>query len=203
MKKIEQNSQTPGASADKSAGSATMAQARRGAGKASDRGSGQGSGRKSDTGAGSGSEPRTPGGVGLDAMLCFAIYGAAHAFTRAYKPLLDPLRLTYPQYLVMISLWEEDGQKVKALGDRLGLDSGTLSPLLKRLEQAGLVERRRDREDERQVRVTLTAEGQALQAKAENVMPAISAATGCSMEELATLQDGLMGLKERLEKAQF
>ena len=138
----------------------------------------------------------------LDAMVCFAIYGAAHAFTRAYKPLLDPLGLTYPQYLVMITLWDEDGQKVKSLGDRLGLDSGTLSPLLKRLEQAGLVERRRDREDERQVRVTLTREGMALKEKAAAVMPAIGAATGCSLEELATLTDALVGLKKRLEGAQ-
>src|SRR3954462_14447282 len=88
----------------------------------------------------------------LDNQLCFAVYGAAHAFTRTYKPLLEPLGLTYPQYLVMIALWQKDGQTVRTLGDRLGLDSGTLSPLLKRLEQSGLVNRQRDREDERQVR---------------------------------------------------
>jgi len=120
--------------------------------------------------------------AGLDAMLCFAIYGAPHAFNRAYKPLLDPLGLTYPQYLVMMALWTEDGQKVKALGERLGLDSGTLSPLLKRLEQSGLVLRKRDLEDERQVIITLTAQGLDLKQKSEGVMAQIGRATGCSLD---------------------
>ena len=136
---------------------------------------------------------------GLDALLCFAVYGAAHAFTRAYKPLLDPLGLTYPQYLTMLALWEEDDQKVKALGDRVGLDSGTLSPLLKRLEQAGLVERRRDPEDERQVRITLTAKGLDLKAKSAEVTASIGAATGCSFENMTVLKNALVALKERLE----
>ncbi|WP_119942889.1 MarR family transcriptional regulator [Neorhizobium sp. NCHU2750] len=139
---------------------------------------------------------------GLDDMLCFAIYGAAHAFNRAYKPLLDPLGLTYPQYLVMMALWAEDGQKVKALGERLGLDSGTLSPLLKRLEQSGLVSRKRDLEDERQVIITLTAEGLELRQRSTNVMGAIGRATGCNLEEAMTLREALVGLKERLEKAE-
>nr|MDH4412881.1 MarR family transcriptional regulator [Rhizobium sp.] len=98
----------------------------------------------------------------LDKQLCFALYGAAHAFTRAYKPLLSPLGLTYPQYVVMMALWEEDDVAVKALGEKVGLDSGTLSPLLKRLEQVGYVSRRRDAADERQVFITLTAQGRAL-----------------------------------------
>jgi MarR family transcriptional regulator, organic hydroperoxide resistance regulator len=139
--------------------------------------------------------------AGLDAMLCFAIYGAAHAFTRAYKPLLEPLGLTYPQYLVMMALWAEDGQKVKTLGDRLGLDSGTLSPLLKRLEQSGLVARRRDPEDERQVKITLTPQGQALREKSDGVMAAIGKATGCSLDEVSALREALVGLKDKLEKA--
>ena len=92
----------------------------------------------------------------LDRQLCFALYGAAHAFTRAYKPLLSPLGLTYPQYVVMMALWEEDDISVKALGEKVGLDSGTLSPLLKRLEQINYVARRRDAADERVVFITLT-----------------------------------------------
>jgi DNA-binding MarR family transcriptional regulator len=139
--------------------------------------------------------------ISLDAQLCFAIYGAAHAFTRTYKPLLEPLGLTYPQYLVMIALWEEDDQPVKAIGDRLGLDSGTLSPLLKRLEQSGLVTRKRDREDERQVRIALTAKGTDLKAKAGGVAEAIGKAVGCGLEEAMALRDELVGLKQRLAKA--
>lgn len=135
-------------------------------------------------------------------MLCFAIYGAAHAFTRAYKPLLEPLGLTYPQYLVMMALWAEDGQKVKTLGDRLGLDSGTLSPLLKRLEQSGLVKRKRDAEDERQVKITLTPQGVELKERSSGVMARIGKATGCSLEEVTALREALVGLKERLEGAE-
>lgn len=138
----------------------------------------------------------------VETQLCFAIYGAAHAFTRTYKPLLEPLGLTYPQYLVMLALWEEDGQAVKAIGERLGLDSGTLSPLLKRLEQAGLVERLRDRQDERQVRISLTARGDALREKAAGVMQAIGAATGCTLDEMESLRDGLQAIRSRLLKQQ-
>lgn len=144
--------------------------------------------------------------AGLDAMLCFAIYGAAHAFTRAYKPLLEPLGLTYPQYLVMMALWDEDadadGQKVKTLGDRLGLDSGTLSPLLKRLELAGLVARKRDPQDERQVKISVTPQGLALKQQSAGVMEAIGRATGCSLDEVMALREALVGLKDRLETAQ-
>lgn len=138
----------------------------------------------------------------LETQLCFAIYGAAHAFTRTYKPLLEPLGLTYPQYLVMLTLWEEDGQPVKAIGERLGLDSGTLSPLLKRLEQSGLLERRRDRQDERQVRIVLTEKGKALSREAAGVMQAIGAATGCGLKEMEDLRDGLQEIKGRLLKQQ-
>lgn len=139
--------------------------------------------------------------IKLDAQLCFAIYGAAHAFNRTYKPLLEPLGLTYPQYLVMIVLWEEDGQPVKAIGDRLGLDSGTLSPLLKRLEQAGFVARKRDRDDERQVRILLTGKGNELKNEAAGVTEAIGKALGCGLDEAAALRDGLVALKERLLSA--
>src|SRR5215467_14258900 len=94
----------------------------------------------------------------LGNQLCFAVYSTAHAFNRVYKPLLDRLGLTYPQYLVMLALWERDGVPVKEIGERLFLDSGTLTPLLKRLETAELVTRTRSAEDERQVIVALTAQ---------------------------------------------
>ena len=136
--------------------------------------------------------------VGLDDLLCFAVYGVAHAFNRAYKPLLEPLGLTYPQYLVMLTLWEEDGLPVKMIGERLGLDSGTLSPLLKRLEQAGLVERTRDRLDERQVRISLSPHGAEMKAEAARVTQAIGEATGCGLDEVVALRDALNGLRQKL-----
>src|SRR5882762_1835261 len=105
----------------------------------------------------------------LGNQLCFAIYSTAHAFNRVYKPLLDRLGLTYPQYLVMLALWERDGVPVKNIGERLFLDSGTLTPLLKRLEAAELVKRTRGSEDERQVLISLTPQGQALKEKARAV----------------------------------
>jgi DNA-binding MarR family transcriptional regulator len=157
------------------------------------------SGSASEKSTTAGQEPAT---IELDAQLCFALYGAAHAFTRTYKPLLDPLGLTYPQYLVMITLWEKDGQPVKAIGDRLGLDSGTLSPLLKRLEQSGLVTRQRDRDDERQVKITLTADGTELRHKAGSVTSAIGKALGCGLEDVVALRDELIALKKRLLAAE-
>jgi MarR family transcriptional regulator, organic hydroperoxide resistance regulator len=136
--------------------------------------------------------------IRLQQMLCFALYGASHAFSRAYKPLLEPLGLTYPQYLVMISLWDKDGQPVKALGEALDLDSGTLSPLLKRLEQAGLVSRTRAEKDERQVIIMLTDKGRQLQREAAGVTAAIGAATGCTRAEVDALRDSLATLKTML-----
>ncbi|MCM2476537.1 MarR family transcriptional regulator [Rhizobium sp. CG5] len=137
----------------------------------------------------------------LDRQLCFAVYGASLALNRAYKPLLEPLGLTYPQYLVMMALWEKDGQQVKEIGEMLGLDSGTLSPLLKRLEQAGYVQRKRDSVDERQVTVTLTPAGAALKEQALDVMMSIGRATGCTMQELETLRDRLKSLRGHLTAA--
>ncbi|MDO1581441.1 MarR family winged helix-turn-helix transcriptional regulator [Rhizobium oryzicola] len=138
--------------------------------------------------------------IKLNQMVCFALYGASHAFSRAYKPLLDPLGLTYPQYLVMISLWEKDGQPVKALGEALGLDSGTLSPLLKRLEQAGLVSRVRSKQDERQVNITLTDRGRQMQEETAGVATAIGQATGCTIAELESLRERLRLLEANLLK---
>src|SRR6201981_1015621 len=117
----------------------------------------------------------------LSNQLCFAVYSTAHAFNRVYKPLLDRLGLTYPQYLVMLALWERDGVPVKDIGERLFLDSGTLTPLLKRLEAADLIKRRRSTEDERQVLIALTSQGQALREKARSVPQSILAASACSI----------------------
>src|SRR6185312_10021151 len=134
----------------------------------------------------------------LGNQLCFAVYSTAHAFNRVYKPLLDRLGLTYPQYLVMLALWERDGVPVKDIGERLFLDSGTLTPLLKRLEAAHLIKRSRSREDERQVLVALTSQGQALKEKARGVPPAILAASGCSIGELTALKKNLVALRDQL-----
>jgi DNA-binding MarR family transcriptional regulator len=137
----------------------------------------------------------------LGNQLCFAVYSTAHAFNRVYKPLLDRLGVTYPQYLVMLALWERDGVPVKDIGERLFLDSGTLTPLLKRLEAARLVKRARSREDERQVLVALTPQGQALKEKARGVPPAILAASGCSLGELTAMKRNLIALRDQLNAA--
>jgi DNA-binding MarR family transcriptional regulator len=137
----------------------------------------------------------------LDNQICFAIYSTAHAFNRVYKPLLDRLGLTYPQYLVMLVLWERDGVPVKDIGERLFLDSGTLTPLLKRLEAAGLIKRTRSTEDERQVLIALTSQGQALKEKARTVPQAILATSACSISELSVLKNELVALRDRLDTA--
>jgi len=137
----------------------------------------------------------------LDNQICFAVYSAAHAFNRVYKPLLDRLGLTYPQYLVMLVLWERDGVPVKEIGERLFLDSGTLTPLLKRLEQAGHIKRTRSTEDERQVLIGLTSQGQALKDKARAVPPSILAASECSVTELLAMKNEIVALRDRLNAA--
>lgn len=137
----------------------------------------------------------------LDSMLCFAVYAAEHAFTRFYKPRLDALGLTYPQYLVFLVLWEADGLTVKALGERLFLDSGTITPLVKRLEGRGLVRRQRDEEDERQVRIFLTAEGRALRTKALAVPLAAGKALGGEPGTGDALREGLKQLRQQLDAA--
>src|SRR5262249_61863962 len=125
----------------------------------------------------------------------------AHAFIRVYKPLLDRLGLTYPQYLVMLVLWEQDDVPVKDIGEKLFLDSGTLTPLLKRLEAAHLVRRTRSSEDERQVLIALTPQGRALQERAKAVPQSILAATACSVAELSTIKNDLVALRDRLNEA--
>ena len=134
----------------------------------------------------------------LGNQICFAIYSTAHAFNRVYKPLLDRLGLTYPQYLVMLALWERDGVPVKDIGERLFLDSGTLTPLLKRLEAAQLIKRTRDTADERQVLIALTSQGQALKEKARAVPQSILAASACSIAELSAMKNYLVALRDRL-----
>ncbi len=134
----------------------------------------------------------------LDHQLCFALYSSSLAMTKLYKPLLDPLGLTYPQYLAMLVLWEGDGVTVSQLGERLMLDSGTLTPLLKRLEAAGLVQRLRDSADERRVLLQLTREGRALKRRALAVPEAVACAAGCELDELARLTARLKTLREQL-----
>jgi DNA-binding MarR family transcriptional regulator len=138
----------------------------------------------------------------LERQLCFAVYATAHAFTRAYKPILDRVGLTYPQYLVMLVLWEKSRLPVKAIGEQLDLDSGTLSPLLKRLEQNGLIARARDPKDERQVNVSLTEKGNAMKGEADTIMTAIGEAAGCGMEEIASLREQLHRLRSNLTAAE-
>src|SRR6478735_2313027 len=137
----------------------------------------------------------------LGNQLCFAVYSTAHAFNRVYKPLLDRLGLTYPQYLVMLVLWEKDGVPVKDIGERLLLDSGTLTPLLKRLEAAQLIKRTRSTQDERQVLVALTLQGHALREKARAVPPSILAASACSIAELSAMKSKIIALRDRLNEA--
>jgi DNA-binding MarR family transcriptional regulator len=137
----------------------------------------------------------------LDNQLCFAVYSTAHAFNRVYKPLLERLQLTYPQYLVMLVLWERDRVALKDIGARLALDSGTLTPLLKRMETAGLLKRTRDADDERQIVIALTPQGHALRDKAKAVPQGILAASACSVEEMAAMKDDLMALRDRLNAA--
>ena len=136
--------------------------------------------------------------LALDRQLCFAIYSSSLAMTKLYKPLLEPLGLTYPQYLVMLVLWQQDGLAVSQLGERLALDSGTLTPLLKRLEASGLVQRLRDAADERRVLLQLTPAGRALKARAQKVPLAVATATGCGLDEIVALTARLRALRERL-----
>ena len=134
----------------------------------------------------------------LDNQLCFALYSASLAMTKLYKPLLDELGLTYPQYLVMLVLWEGDGLMVSELGQRLSLDSGTLTPLLKRLEAAALISRLRDVQDERRVHIHLTAAGRKLKARAHKVPACVLAASQCSIPELVQLTRQVRELRDRL-----
>jgi DNA-binding MarR family transcriptional regulator len=130
----------------------------------------------------------------VDDLLCFALYAASRAVTAAYRPLLQDLGLTYPQYLVMVALWERESMPVKDLGDALQLDYGTLTPLLKRLEAAGLITRQRRVDDERSVQVGLTPEGSAMRSATSGVTTAIGDAMGLPEAEVDRLRDALRRL---------
>ncbi len=134
----------------------------------------------------------------LEDQLCFALYAASRAMTARYRPLLDAIGLTYPQYLVMLVLWEQDNQTVGQLGTRISLDSGTLSPLLKRLTAAGLVTRHRRVEDERSVAIALTDSGRALRDKAEAINAEIICALDMDRDEFADLRSKLKLVTERV-----
>lgn len=134
----------------------------------------------------------------LDNQLCFALYSASLQMTKLYKPLLEDIGLTYPQYLTLLVLWEGDGISVSALGERLFLDSGTLTPLLKRLEKAGLIRRARNAADERQVLIHLTPAGRALKAKAACIPMEIAAAGGMAVPEIQSLRKKLKKLRSVL-----
>ncbi len=141
---------------------------------------------------------RTTEPLALSDQLCFAFYSVSHAFSRAYRQFLDPLGLTYPQYVVLLVLWEQDNLTVKSIGEQLFLDSGTLTPLLKRLESAGLIRRKRDREDERQVRILLTDAGRALREKAEDIPKNVGCVLGLSFDEVRDLTEQVAKLRNRL-----
>lgn len=136
----------------------------------------------------------------LDSQLCFSLYAASMAVHRTYKPLLDGLGLTYPQYLVLNVLWEEDGRTIGAIADRLTLESSTITPLVKRLEAGGLVKRARDPADERRVCVVLTARGRALQKRCGCLAEALLARSGFDGDRLAALSEDVRALRDALTK---
>ncbi len=137
----------------------------------------------------------------LDRQLCFALYSASLAMTKAYKPILADLGLTYPQYLVMLALWQHGSQRVGELGERLGLDSGTLTPLAKRLQTLGLIERERSAVDQRQVEISLTAAGAKLRVRAEPIPMCVLQLTGCQLPQLESLTRELKDLRTQLASA--
>ena len=134
----------------------------------------------------------------LDNQLCFALHSTSLLMTKVYKPLLAKLGLTYPQYVVMLVLWETDGLMVSEIGERLFLDSGTLTPLLKRLESTGLISRQRDANDERRVRIHLTAQGNILRQQAAEIPACIAAQTQCDLPEILSLIQSVKTLRAHL-----
>ena len=136
----------------------------------------------------------------LENQLCFSLYATTIAVNRLYKPMLDKLGLTYPQYLVLSTLWEQDGMPVSGIADRLSLDSSMITPLLKRLESAGFVNRRRNPSDERQVIVSLTGKGRSLNLKTACLTDALLERSGMTPEKLMRLNDQVQALKAALEQ---
>ncbi|WNG82386.1 MarR family transcriptional regulator [Mycobacterium sp. ITM-2016-00316] len=142
------------------------------------------------------SSARKPGSPQLSDFLCFAVYSANLAYGKAYKPILDRLGVTYTQYLAIVALWEQDHQTVSGLGEKLFLESNTLTPILKRLEAMGYLTRQRSADDERQVVVSLTEAGRAL--REQGLEMDLVAATGLSPEEFRVLQKGIANLRDNL-----
>ena len=142
--------------------------------------------------------PSTCDALKLDNQLCFALYSTSLMMTKVYKPLLQALGLTYPQYLAMLVLWEDDGLTVGEISTRLLTDPGSLTPLLKRLEGEGVLSRTRSKDDERVVLVHLTEQGRALQLKAQSVPNCILSASGLDLERLGKLQEQLLDLRDNL-----
>ncbi|RUM24529.1 MarR family transcriptional regulator [Rhizobium vallis] len=136
----------------------------------------------------------------VDEMLCFSIYSAGHAFNQLYRPLLDELDLTYPQFLVMTTLWARDDRTVKDLGETLFLDSSTLTPLLKRLENGGLVTRNRNPADERQVLLRLTKEGHALKSRTAPVFDCIGKAVGLDAATVDKIRETIASIRDNIHK---
>jgi MarR family transcriptional regulator, organic hydroperoxide resistance regulator len=139
--------------------------------------------------------------IKLDVLICFAAYSASHAFSRFYRPLLDKLGLTYPQFIVMMVLWEKGKTTMKALTTELMLDSNTLTPLLKKLEVAGLVVRSRNKEDERVLDVAPTPKGMAMKLDGQRASVALAAATGETLEGVLEMQQRLTRMRENVEKS--
>ncbi len=155
------------------------------------------------TAASKGSRARTQGAKApqtLDGQLCFALYSTGLALNKVYRKLLGPLGLTYPQYLAMLVLWERDQVTVSEIGERLFLDSATLTPLLKRMQAAGLITRTRALDDERQVIIALTQEGRALKARARTVPADLVCAAECSIDEMVSLKHQLESLRGSLAR---
>lgn len=144
--------------------------------------------------------PDMPAHPDVDEMLCFSIYSAGHSFNQLYRPLLDAIGLTYPQYLVMVALWNRDGRTVKELGETLFLDSSTLTPLLKRLEAAGLLTRTRNPQDERQVLLHVSEQGRALQQEAAPVAQCVNDAVGLDADTVKKIRTAIDAIRDSLHK---
>ena len=136
--------------------------------------------------------------VPLDGQLCFSLYGASIAINRAYKPMLDELGVTYPQYLVLSTLWEGDGQTIGAIAERLSLEPSTITPLVKRLEQAGFVDRVRNPKDERQVQVSLTAKGRDLRVRTGCLTDTLLRRSGLTVEAIIALNHQVQALRDAM-----
>ncbi|GAA0136140.1 MarR family transcriptional regulator [Paenibacillus sp. YSY-4.3] len=139
-----------------------------------------------------------PHNLKLENHLCFSLYACSRAISRLYRPYLDQLQLTYPQYLVLVTLWEKPQRTIKELGEVLNLDTGTLTPLLKRMEAVGLIERRRDTVDERVMNILITHAGKALQEKASCVPQSLFDATGMNKKELDEITERITHLLDQL-----